>query len=57
MRNLIDLSPNDKDSTNIKIKFLRDLDSKLFSYATIGDFVDKSKSYVSSVLNESDGDN
>ena len=57
MRNLIDLSSNDKNSTNIKIKYLRDLDSKLFSYATIGDFVEKSKSYVSAVLNESDGDN
>lgn len=57
MRNLIDLSSNDKNSTNIKIKYLRDLDSKIFSYATIGDFVEKSKSYVSAVLNESDGDN
>lgn len=57
MRNLIDLSFDEKNSTNIKIKYLRDLDSKLFSYSIIGDFVEKSKSYVSAILNESDGDN
>ncbi len=57
IRNLIDLPYDDKDSTNVKIKYLRDLDAKLFSYATIGEFVDKSKSYVSAILNESDGNN
>ena len=39
------------------IKYLRNLDTKLFSYAIIGDFVEKSKSYVSAILNESEGDN
>lgn len=57
MKNLIDLSSDEKTSINTKIKYLRDLDSKLFSYAIIGDFVEKSKSYVSAILNESDGDN
>ena len=57
MRNLIDISDNTKNAINIKIKYLRDLDPKLFSYSIIGDFVEKSKSYVSTILNESDGDN
>lgn len=57
MRNLIDLSSDEKTSINIKIKYLRNLDTKLFSYAIIGDFVEKSKSYVSAILNESEGDN
>lgn len=57
MRNLIDMSDNTKNAINIKIKYLRDLDPKLFSYSIIGDFVEKSKSYVSTILNESDGDN
>lgn len=57
MRNLIKLSFDEKDSINIKIKYLRNLNAKLFSYSIIGDFVEKSKSYVSAVLNEKDGDN
>lgn len=47
---------DNKNYLNFKIKYLRELNPKLFSYSIIGEFVGKSKSYIAANIGDLGGE-